>query len=74
MKRNPCLLFANAVAATSLISDTQIEPVLGEPATEPMNLTQGLEYVGYDDLYLNILRLSTVVRPGNIFDRFDFGD
>ena len=39
--------------------DTQIEPVVGEPAIEPFNFTKGLEYVGYGELYLDILGAAT---------------
>jgi hypothetical protein len=39
--------------------DTQIEPAVGDPATAPFNYTQGLEYVGYGDLYLDILGAAT---------------
>jgi glycoprotein endo-alpha-1,2-mannosidase len=68
------LLSANLSPYCVPHTDTQIEPVLGDPASEPAVLTQGLEYVGYDDLYLNLLRLGTVERRGNIFDQFDYGD
>lgn len=40
--------------------DSQIEPALGLPTTWPSDLTQGLEYVGYGDLYLRLLREATV--------------
>ena len=39
--------------------DTQIEPVLGIDTTAPELYTQGLEYVGYGELYLNILGAAT---------------
>jgi glycoprotein endo-alpha-1,2-mannosidase len=39
--------------------DSQIEPAVGEPTTLPLHLTNGLEYVGYEELYLNILRTAT---------------
>ncbi len=39
--------------------DTQIEPVVGDPSTQPFNFTKGLEYVGYGDLYLDILGAAT---------------
>ncbi len=39
--------------------DTQIEPVVGEPTNLPLNLTNGLQYEGYGELYLNILRAET---------------
>jgi hypothetical protein len=50
--------------------DTQIEPAVGDPATEPFNYTQGLEYVGYGDLYLDILGAATSKDESkhNIFD------
>ena len=35
--------------------DTQIEPCVGITTTKPYNMTLGLEYTGYGDLYLNIL-------------------
>jgi glycoprotein endo-alpha-1,2-mannosidase len=40
--------------------DTQIEPtVVGTSTTIPFSMTQGVEYEGYGDLYLNILREMT---------------
>lgn len=39
--------------------DTQIEPCDGITTTDPVEYTQGLEYVGYGDLYLNILATYT---------------
>jgi hypothetical protein len=49
--------------------DTQIEPAVGEPAVWPPGKTQGLEYVGYGELYLEILGASTVSSLGQgIFD------
>lgn len=48
--------------------DTQIEPAIGEPATEPFNLTSGLTYVGYGDLYLDILRAATTDGQEDFFD------
>eukprot|EP00934_Nitzschia_sp_Nitz4_P006595 Nitzschia sp. Nitz4//scaffold185_size43419//16920//19772//NITZ4_007301-RA/size43419-snap-gene-0.64-mRNA-1//-1//CDS//3329539709//6585//frame0 len=39
--------------------DTQIEPCDGLPATEPFELTEGLEYGGYGTLYLDILATYT---------------
>jgi glycoprotein endo-alpha-1,2-mannosidase len=39
--------------------DTQIEPAVGEPSTIPWNFTKGLEYVGYGELYLDILGAAT---------------
>jgi len=39
--------------------DTQIEPVIGEPASWPFNITKGVEYVGYGELYLDILGAAT---------------
>ena len=39
--------------------DTQIEPVVGESTVLPYDLTQGVEYQGYGELYLNILRNMT---------------
>jgi glycoprotein endo-alpha-1,2-mannosidase len=40
--------------------DTQIEPAVGAPTDEPFNLTTGLEYSGYGELYLDILRTETI--------------
>jgi len=41
--------------------DTQIEPTVGGNKTvTPFNLTQGIEYEAYGELYLNILREETV--------------
>lgn len=48
--------------------DTQIEPAVGNPSTEPILYTAGLEYVGYDDLYLDILRMGTLEGYSNMFD------
>jgi hypothetical protein len=39
--------------------DTQIEPVQGPSASLPETLTHGIEYQGYGELYLNILREET---------------
>ena len=40
--------------------DSQIEPVARSPSTTfPFNLTQGVAYEGYGELYLNILREET---------------
>jgi glycoprotein endo-alpha-1,2-mannosidase len=47
--------------------DTQIEPALGEPTTLPEVLTGGMEYSGYGELYLNLLRESTL-NVANIFE------
>jgi glycoprotein endo-alpha-1,2-mannosidase len=35
--------------------DSQIEPVVGEATSETVFYTQGIEYVGYGKLYLDIL-------------------
>lgn len=40
--------------------DTQIEPAIGERTNLPFELTQGVYYEGYGDLYLEILRKSTL--------------
>jgi glycoprotein endo-alpha-1,2-mannosidase len=40
--------------------DSQIEPAVGDTTDEPFKLTLGLDYVGYDDLYLDILREETL--------------
>jgi glycoprotein endo-alpha-1,2-mannosidase len=40
--------------------DSQIEPVSGEGTSDPVLYTQGIEYVGYGELYLDILREMTV--------------
>jgi glycoprotein endo-alpha-1,2-mannosidase len=39
--------------------DSQIEPCIGEPTTEPQDYTNGIEYEGYGELYLDILRVAT---------------
>jgi glycoprotein endo-alpha-1,2-mannosidase len=39
--------------------DSQIEPVAGEATREPVLYTQGIEYVGYGELYLDILGSTT---------------
>jgi glycoprotein endo-alpha-1,2-mannosidase len=39
--------------------DTQIEPVVGETTSLPELLTNGIEYQGYGEQYLNILREET---------------
>lgn len=39
--------------------DTQIEPCTGKSTTLPESLTQGVEYIGYEEHYLNILREET---------------
>jgi hypothetical protein len=39
--------------------DTQIEPAKGNTTTLPENLTHGIEYYGYGEHYLNILRDET---------------
>ena len=49
-------------------TDTQIEPVVGIPTTEPILYTGGLEYVGYGDLYLEILRVGTKEGRSQMFD------
>lgn len=50
--------------------DTQIEPVaVGESADWPPLMTEGLDYVGYGNLYLDILGASTAsAANGGIFD------
>lgn len=40
--------------------DTQIEPTMGERTNIPFNLTRGVYYEGYGELYLNLLRESTI--------------
>lgn len=40
--------------------DSQIEPVVGETTNIPDLLTQGVQYDGYGDLYLNLLREGTI--------------
>jgi hypothetical protein len=42
-------------------TDTQIEPCIGIPTSLPQNLTNGMEYEGYGELYLQILRRETVL-------------
>jgi glycoprotein endo-alpha-1,2-mannosidase len=39
--------------------DTQIEPVIGADSNSPYDYTMGLEYIGYGELYLDILRQGT---------------
>jgi hypothetical protein len=39
--------------------DTQIEPCVGKTTNEPQELTGGLEYVAYGDIYLDILKRMT---------------
>jgi glycoprotein endo-alpha-1,2-mannosidase len=39
--------------------DSQIEPCVGEPTTEPFEYTNGIMYEGYGELYLDILRAGT---------------
>jgi glycoprotein endo-alpha-1,2-mannosidase len=56
--------------------DTQIEPVAyAEQADWPPLLTQGVEYVGYGNLYLDILgaAVSSSIEGGGIFD-YLYGD
>jgi glycoprotein endo-alpha-1,2-mannosidase len=47
--------------------DTQLEPAVGSAASLPVHLTGGLQYNGYGDLYLNILREYTETRGANVF-------
>lgn len=47
--------------------DTQLEPVVGQDASLPVHLTGGLQYSGYGELYLNILRELTETKLGNVF-------
>lgn len=49
--------------------DSQIEPVTGDVTDLPNDLTQGLSYEGYGELYLDILRdiLRSKVNRTNIF-------
>jgi hypothetical protein len=42
-------------------TDTQIEPCIGIPTSLPQNLTNGMVYKGYGELYLQILRRETVL-------------
>jgi len=39
--------------------DTQIEPLVGVRTNEPYEMTQGVYYEGYGELYLDILRVAT---------------
>ena len=39
--------------------DTQIEPAIGNTTSSPFNYTLGMEYEGYGELYLDILRNET---------------
>ena len=41
--------------------DTQIEPCVGKASSLPDTLTHGLEYEGYGELYLDILRETTSI-------------
>jgi glycoprotein endo-alpha-1,2-mannosidase len=50
--------------------DTQIEPAIGDPASEPVLLTGGLTYVGYGNLFLDILAAATL--RGADDDVFDY--
>lgn len=43
--------------------DTQIEPVVGPTYQGDDNYTKGIEYIGYGELYLNILRRMTISAP-----------
>ncbi len=40
--------------------DSQIELCIGDPTTEPKEYTNGIEYEGYGELYLDILRNMTL--------------
>jgi glycoprotein endo-alpha-1,2-mannosidase len=42
--------------------DSQIEPVAGEATSDPVLYTEGIEYVGYGELYLDILGSMTTGR------------
>lgn len=42
--------------------DTQIEPCVGERTNSPFNMTQGVYYEGYGEVYLDILREGTLQR------------
>jgi hypothetical protein len=44
-----------------LPADTQVEPTARGETNLPDELTYGLEYEGYGELYLNILREETVL-------------
>jgi glycoprotein endo-alpha-1,2-mannosidase len=39
--------------------DSQIEPAVGDTTDEPFEMTIGLDYEGYDEIYLDILREET---------------
>lgn len=45
--------------------DTQIEPCDGNATNLPTGYTQGLEYVGYGELYLDLLRNYTSAEPAS---------
>jgi hypothetical protein len=49
----------------------QLEPVMGDPASSPFNYTKGLEYVGYGELYLDILAAATS-KDQTQHNKFDF--
>ncbi|KAG7351245.1 glycosyl hydrolase family 99 protein [Nitzschia inconspicua] len=51
--------------------DTQVEPVVGDPASTPFIYTKGLEYVGYGELYLDILAAATS-KDENDHSKFDY--
>ncbi|KAG7354339.1 glycosyl hydrolase family 99 protein [Nitzschia inconspicua] len=51
--------------------DTQVEPVVGDPASTPFVYTKGLEYVGYGELYLDILAAATS-KDENDHSKFDY--
>jgi glycoprotein endo-alpha-1,2-mannosidase len=47
--------------------DSQIEPVVGAATREPVLYTEGIEYVGYGELYLEILREMTAASDSSSF-------
>ena len=51
--------------------DTQSEPVVGHPSSQPFNFTKGFEYHGYEELYLNILGAATS-KDKNQHTAFDY--
>jgi hypothetical protein len=49
----------------------QLEPAVGDPAISPFNYTKGLDYVGYGELYLDILAAASS-RDKSQHNMFDY--